>query len=54
VVFVSGMWEYLLAPHWIFSLVKTPLDWKLGLHGLVDGFGGLCWGFTPTCVNKEL
>jgi hypothetical protein len=27
-----------------FCLVKTPLDWSLGLHGLVDGIWGLVLG----------
>jgi hypothetical protein len=44
VALVSGMWESSLAPHWTFRMVKTPLDWSLGLHGL-DGLWGLVLGF---------
>jgi hypothetical protein len=45
VALVSGMWESSLAPHCTFVLVKTILDWSLGLHGLEDGLWGLVLGF---------
>jgi hypothetical protein len=46
------MWALSWAPHHTFSLVKTPLDLSGGLMGLVMGFMGLCWGFTPTRKSK--
>jgi hypothetical protein len=36
--------------HLCFS--ETALGMRLGPHGLLMGFVGLCWGFTPTKRNK--
>jgi hypothetical protein len=51
-LWVSGMWEYSLPPHYTFIWVKTPLEWSWGFIGLMMGFVGLCWGFTPTLVIR--
>jgi hypothetical protein len=50
---VLGMWESSLATHCTLVLVKTPLDWSLGLHGLVDGALWGCVGASHPHVNKQ-